>query len=181
MSSSGCHCVIWRLHYSCGIRLIMRRPFISSLLMIAYLVSQLAAVPHAHGAGTANQLFDHNARPHIHVSWIEHGDHSHDHHSHDGHSHHHDREGSQSSPTSSGSNSEHGSHDNDALYLPNDVGVSFPSKVVVSLDCLQSVSTLGTFAIANPVAISEPSVVAVSPGECRPDCPLYLALRALRI
>jgi hypothetical protein len=159
----------------------MLRRSLSIALILGYLASQLAAVPHAHGGSSENQSSGHNVRPHIHISSFNLFDHSHDRHSDDGHAHHHECDDSHSHSASSSSNAEHDDHDNDAVYLPNDTGFSLPSKSVVSLDCLQSVSTLAIAAIATPAARSEPSAVAYSPGECSLGCPLYLALRALRI
>jgi len=146
------------------------------VLMLGYLAGQLAVVPHAHGRCSENQPSDHNTRPHIHVAWFEHVGHSHD----DGRIHHHECDGSHSQSASSDSNAGHDGHDSDAVYLPNDIGVSLPSQSVTSLDSLQAVSMLA-LAVPTPTAISERLADANFAGECSPGCPLYLALRALRI
>jgi len=154
----------------------------SIVLTVGYLASQLAAVPHAHGQSGDSQPSDHSARPHFHVSWFGRHDHSHDDHSQDdGHTHHHERDGTHPQPPSSESNAGHDDHDSDAVYLPNDTGVSLPSKCVGSPDSLQVVSTLVIAAVNMPAAVSECLTDARPPDKCSPDCPLYLALRALRI
>lgn len=155
----------------------MARRCTTTLLMLACLTSQLVVVPHSHGASGENQPCDHNTRPHVHVSWFDHVDHSHD----VGHTHRHECDGSHSHPTSSDSNSGNDDHDSDAVYLPNDTGVSLPGKSVVSLENLLVVSTLAIAAIPTPQAISECLADANSSDKCGPACPLYLALRALRI
>jgi hypothetical protein len=152
------------------------------MLTVGYLAGQLAAVPHAHGQSGDSQPSDHSARPHVHFSWFDCHDHSHDDHSQDdGHTHHHERDGTDSQPPSSESNAGHDDHDSDAVYLPNDTGISLPSKSVGSPDSLQVVSTLVIAAVNMPAAVSECLAGARPPGKCSPDCPLYLALRALRI
>jgi hypothetical protein len=161
----------------------LRRGF-SIVLILGYLAGQLAAVPHAHGQGGENQPCDHNARPHIHihVSWFSHFGHFHDDHSHDDeHTHHHECGGSHSHPAFSDSNAGHDDHDNDAVYLASDTGVSLLSKRAESPDCLQFVSAQVIAATPTPAAIAEPWAIAYSPGEFSPRCPLYLALRTLRI
>jgi len=163
----------------------LRRGF-SIVLIFGYLAGQLAAVPHAHahahGQGGENQPRDHNARPHIHVSWFSHFDHSHDDHSHDDeHTHHHECGGSHSHPAVSDSNAGHDDHDNDAVYLPSDTGVSLASNSVALPDSHQVISMLAIAAIPSSLAISESWAVANSPDKCSPGRPLYLALRALRI
>jgi hypothetical protein len=145
--------------------------------MLGYLASQMATVPHAHGRCGENQPSDHNARHHVHVSWFEHDDHSHD----GGHSHHHECDEGNSQPPLSESNAEHDGHDSDAVYLPNDTGVSLASNSVVSLGSFQVVSTLAIAAVPTPTVFSESLAAAYSSDNCSSGCPLYLALRALRI
>jgi hypothetical protein len=138
---------------------------------MAYLASQLAIVPHAHGRSGEGQSSDHDARPHFHVSWFGHAEHD----------HHHDHVGGQSRPHSSEPDTDRGDHDSDAIYLPNDTGLSLPGQSFVAPDNLQVVSTLTVAAAPVPTANSNRVADAFFAGECSPGCPLYLALRALRI
>ena len=153
----------------------MPRRCTTSVLMMAYLASQLAAAPHAHGATGETQPSDHNARPHVHVGWFDHGDHAHD----DGHRHHHPCDENDSQPPGSKSHGGDRDHDSDAVYLPNEA-VAPSTKSAVSPASL-AVSTLGIIAsIAAPTA-SGYSASTIFPDKCSSGCPLYLALRALRI
>lgn len=154
----------------------MVRRYTNTLLMIAYLASQLATLPHAHGANSENQPCDHNARSHVHVSWFHHEDHSHEH--EDGHSDHHHCDGTHSQPAA---DTEPGDHDSDAVYLPNDTGFSLPTKTVATSDSFHLVTTLTIATVPVPMAISQFSSDAHLPDKCSAGCPLYLALRALRI
>jgi hypothetical protein len=156
--------------------IILRRG-LSIALMFAYLASQQAVVPHAHGGCSESQSSDHNTRPHFHVACFEHAGHSHD----DGHDHHPECDGCHSQSDLCGSTSGQDGHDSDAVYLPNDVGVSLPVKIVVAPDSLQVVSMLVIAATPAPTAISERLADVDMAGGWCPSCPLYLALRALRI
>ena len=155
----------------------MARRCTTTLLMMAYLASQLAMVPHAHGASGENQPCDHNARPHVHVACFDHVGHSHD----DGHTHHQECVDSNSLAAVSDTSTRQDDHDSDAVYLPNDPWGSLPTKSVASSGNLQVISTLVTAVAHTPTAISECLSDVNSPDECSPGCPLYLALRALRI
>jgi len=157
----------------------MARRYTNTFLIMAYLAGQLAAVPHAHGAGGENQPSDHNARPHFHVSWFEHGCHSHDH----GHTHDHDGDGdgSHSAPHSADSNTSHDGHDSDAVYLPNEIGTPSLGKSVNLLDSPELVSTLAIVAAPTATTALGFSTEAYFPEKCNSGCPLYLVLRALRI
>lgn len=157
----------------------MFRRCTSMLLIVAYVAGQLAAVPHAHGAGE-NQPSDHGARPHFHIAWFEHG-HSHaDGNAH--HHHHHDFDGSRSQPVSSTSATGSDGHDSDAIYLPNDTGKpSLASKIIVSLDNLPTNPILAVAVVIAPTAGSGQLWEAHFSGNCSQGTTLYLALRALRI
>jgi hypothetical protein len=155
----------------------MARRSTTSLIIVTYIAGQLAMVPHSHGAVGISQSSDHNASPHIHVSWFDRVDHSHD----DGHSHHHEHGSHHSHRTTSDADTVPVDHDSDAVYLPNEIGVSLSSKPVVSPDCLSFIATIVIDAAHTPMAQSESGLVALSLGECSPNFPIYLALRALRI
>ncbi len=154
----------------------------TTLLMMAYLTGQLVAVPHAHRASSDNQRSDHDARPHIHVTWFEPSDHFHsDHSADDGHSHHSEEDGGLSQFVSSAANKGHDDHDSNAVYLPNDPEAALPNKSIGSLDRLQVASMLALTGVPAPKAIPECLAEVNFPDHGSPSCPLYLALRALRI
>lgn len=155
----------------------MVRRYMSTLLLFAYLASQVAMVPHAHGAERGHQPSSQAERPHVHASWFEGVGHSHG----DGHTHHHKRDASRSQPTSSDANAGHEDHDDDAVYLQSDTTISLLSKSVTTPDILQVNVTALAAAVSVPIVVGECIADANLPGECSSDCPLYLALRALRI
>lgn len=161
----------------------MFRRILSSLLIVSYAVSQLAALPHAH----ASQAVGHNQRPHLHVGWLVsalagNGDSSPEHgHSHHGHSHSHSHEHAASVPSTpvepAGSD-----HDDDSVYLP---------YALVAAKEVRLAEQDGQFSRAVAVCpefsvLSAPSVASVpqptAPHECCGEhCALYLTLRTLRI
>ena len=146
--------------------------------MFGYLASQLATVPHVHGQSGKPQPSDHSARPHVHVAWFGHGNHSHDDHSRDdGHTHHHEWDGSRSQPFSSDPNAGHGDHDSDAVYFPNDTGASYPGKSVASLNSFDFLSTLALAAVPTSTTILNRAADAFLPDKCSSGCALFLALR----
>lgn len=147
----------------------------TTLLMMAYLASQLAAVPHAHGGG--GQPSDHNARSHVHVSWFAWLSHF-----PDRDTHHEECDACHSLPISSDLTGEHDGHDSDAVYLANETGTaSLVGKSVISLDSLQFVSMLAIAAAPMTSAICDCWAEASFPDKCSSGTPLYLTLRALRI
>ena len=156
----------------------MVRRCTTTLLMMVFLANQLAVVPHAHGDSSECRPSDHDARLHVHthVLCADHAEHSH----RGGHTHGRDCGESHSEPSRSESAPEH-DHDSDAVYLPNDTGGSLPAKSIVLPHSFQVVSTLAVAATLTPMAISESWAAADFPDKCSPGCPLYLALRALRI
>jgi hypothetical protein len=160
---------------------------LSIVLLICYPASQLAVVPHAHGSSGEFNPLEHNARPHFHVPWFACNDHGGHHHSHCDHSldtshtHPHTDKGSHAQPASSDENPGHGDHDSDAVYLPTDTGPAMFTKCVDSPDSLQIFSALtNALAVAPPPCISRQADDGY-PDACCLGCPLYLALRALRI
>jgi hypothetical protein len=153
----------------------MFRRFNTSLLMMAYFASQLAMVPHAHGT-SESQPCDHHARPHVHISWWSHGSHSHE----SGHSHQNDFDDSRSHSTSGDMPIER-DHDSDAIYLSNEAGVPSLGRIVVSQDNLPLLSALAIVDIALPTTTLRSWRYGDFPDNGKPSCPLYLALRALRI
>jgi len=98
----------------------MLRRCISTLVLIGFVASQLAAVPHAHAGLSPEAQRKHDAQPHVHVG------HSHGHsHSHGGHSN--EYAGDKPSPTKSAPPPEGTEHDANAVYLSG--GASAPITV----------------------------------------------------
>jgi len=177
----------------------MFRRCFTCLLMMAFLAGQLAVVPHAHGASRSNQPSDHDARPHVHLSWFEHADHQHDTehgHCHDGdqghrhhaeHSHHdaehgHHHDGTiQPNQASSDTDGEHEDHDGDAVYLAIDPGDLLLSQGVASPDLCAAATVLYVPTGYLVPATSRHLADGQPPDQCAPCCPLYLALRTLLI
>jgi hypothetical protein len=153
----------------------MFRRGVSLIVMLGFVTGQLGALPHAHGE--IGEPFDHNCRPHVHVSWFVHVGQCHD----SGRTHHHQADGTHSHLPACETTTEHDGHDSDAIYLSNDIRISLPIKSVASFDSLQVGSTLVVAAVPTPMAISECLADAYAPDKCCAGCPLYLALRALRI
>ena len=119
---------------------------------------------------TANSLPITIARPHIHVAWLAHGSHSHD----GEHCHHHNADGSHSHSPTPATETEQDDHDSDAVYLPNDIGVSLPTKSVTSLDNFEIISTLTIAVVPSTTSVTDCVTGPFFPGECSPACPLWL-------
>jgi hypothetical protein len=128
-----------------------------------------AGVWHAHAG--SNQPADHNARPHIHVG----------HRCHAGHSHHSDGDGSHSHSPASGTKSEQDEHDSDAVYLPSEIGATLLNKSVRPPDNDRVTATAAIALGLCTTPFVNASERAFLPDEFGPACPLYLALRGLRI
>ena len=151
----------------------MFRRSVSLIVLFAFTVSQLATIPHAHAE--SDEPFDHDARPHVHLSWFEHVDHHHD----DRHTHDHDSFHSQPAPSTV--NIEHDDHDSDAVYLANDIGDSLPTKTVASAHNFDVITSLAIPMAPLATSAGEHLIVPFFSANCSPGRPLYLALRTLRI
>src|SRR5215212_2833428 len=131
----------------------MARRSATTLLLIAYLASQMAAVPHAHGADCENQPADHDARPHFHISSAAQVGHSHPHadvhqHPHDHAELHHHEDKSNSVPANTfAAKNEQREHESNAVYFSEDFGVALHSKNIAPANNLDSVSSLAVVAI----------------------------------
>src|SRR4051794_12708655 len=112
-----------------------RRGF-SIFVLLAFTASQLAVTPHAHAE--AGKPVDHDALPHVHLSWFEQAGHCHD----DEYAHHHSADDSHSQPLFCKAGIEHDDHDSDAVYLSNDTGNSLATKSVAPLRNLEIVVAL---------------------------------------
>ena len=147
----------------------MKRRFLTAVLAIAYLAFQLAMVPHAHEAVAAAN----HGEAHIHVSWLG-GESTHSGHSHHGHSHQH--EGHSHAPIRPAEPE----HDSDAVYLTNDPGMTTVGKTVNVNDHLAFCPiTAVPMLLTSEITLC--SANTFSPENCKTHCPLYLALRTLRI
>jgi hypothetical protein len=159
----------------------MSRRIISSCVLAGFVVTQWAAMPHAHASDVSH---DHDQTPHVHVGHIH--DHGHSHkHSH-GHRHTHQQKAPKLAQTREltglgidSCRSNH--HDSSAIYLP-------VSSTTFSSDCSQ----VKSHSLASLLLLTvnyEP--VGLVPGfdenaryfayDTAASCPLYLALRTLRI
>ncbi len=100
----------------------MFRRYVTIVLILGYVASQMASLSHAHGSQPAG----HDERPHVHGSWITRllgiadeatnerdASHRHHDHSHGGHSHTHDRPQAPSVPTEPANPD----HDSTCIYL----------------------------------------------------------------
>lgn len=148
-----------------------RQRVLSAVLALLFLPFSVvsAGVRHAHAG--SNQPADHNARPHIHVG----------HSCHVGHPHHHDADGSHSRSPASETKSEPDDHDSDAVYLPSEIGATLLNKSVRPPDNNRVTATAAiAFALSTTTFVNA-SETAFFPDEFGPACPLYLALRGLRI
>ncbi|WP_425619023.1 hypothetical protein NA78x_002752 [Anatilimnocola sp. NA78] len=152
--------------------------------------SQLAAVPHAHGATSLEEQQNHDATPHFH--WFGHCQHchsdSHSHsHAHGEHGHHHHESPSEhedsdrQTPCPAGKAVD---HDADAIYL---VGGGTHSTLG-SISQVPSTQVL-LFALQTPVATSICGIEAKEvrglpwrpPDQVLDGSEIYLTLRTLRI
>lgn len=162
----------------------MFRKCLNSLLILGYLASQLAAIPHAHGEMTAAEQQAHAATPHFHCHGMGH---SHTH----SHECQHDHQGptkpgkdDDQRPTSITVSTDSGfNHDADAVFLPSGTSV-----VVSSLPDDLLLATSLDVASINIVSLSEIPTDHSSgrtwghTSDCLTDhSDLYLALRQLRI
>jgi hypothetical protein len=164
----------------------MFRRCVVIFVLVGFVASQLAAIPHAHGGHSPAEQSEHDARPHFHFGKCSH-DHGHDHAHGHGHCHHsHPREEtddeSQDQPLSdqAGGSLE---HDANAVYLI--AGSS--NTVVVKVQYGAAITDCIALAIAAPSALASPSASGDDPALFRPPDEdsggpkIFLTLRNLRI
>jgi hypothetical protein len=149
----------------------MNYRIITTFTLFAYLMGQWAVLPHAH----AEVDPAHSERPHFHVTLCG---------ANEGHTHDHHRDGNSDSQYPQHSHvpeSERG-HDCTAVYLPDEISsVSTTQKNVTPSDNLRPNEVLPVAsAIEFPSRVADFSNARIAEN-CCPGCPLYLALRALRI
>ena len=162
----------------------MFRKCLNSLLILGYLASQLAAIPHAHGGMSAAEQQEHAATPHFHCHGTGHS-----------HTHTHECQHDHQGPTKAGIDGEKKpvatstftasgfNHDADAVFLPSGISVVVSSQP----DNLLLATSLGVASI-NIVSLLEIPPDNSSGRTCGhiSDCltdnsDLYLTLRQLRI
>jgi hypothetical protein len=165
----------------------MFRRCVSLLLIVGMFASQLAAVPHAHGATSQEEQRKHDATPHFH--WFGYCQHCHSHshsHAHGKHGHHHHETASEhdnsdrQTPRPDGNSLD---HDADAIYLGGGTNCTMGSSTRVS-----STQVL-LIALQTPVATSICGIEAKEvrglpwrpPDQVLDDSETYLTLRTLRI
>ena len=147
------------------------------LLLTVYVASQLAVVPHAHGANGAAATSDHRATPHVHLGWLDGSDHAHE----QGQAHHHADHKTPTKPASE-SCTKSGEHDRDAFYLPDITQVPpTAAQRAVSTDSLVLHSSVANAVDLLSTTVHQNPTVATILGKCSSGCALYLALRTLRL
>lgn len=153
------------------------------VLVTAYLATQMALVPHAHDDSQHSP----EARPHVHVSWLD-GEHSHhaghthraSHIHHVDHAHHHGTEGEHvAAPQSEPANQP--DHESDAVYLSEETPTISSGPEFDVVNNLLVIATFSTVATISPTELSTAWAKPNFSDKCSPACPLYLALRTLRI
>jgi hypothetical protein len=163
----------------------MFRRSVSFLAIVSLFASQLAAIPHAHGATSPEEQRKHDETPHFH--WFGYCQHcqshshprgKHDHHHHDTSSKHGKSDGQ--APLPDGNSVDHAA---DAIYLGGGTNCTFGSSTQVSS------TQILLIALQSPVATSicgiEAKVVRGlpwrPPDQVLDDSETYLTLRTLRI
>jgi hypothetical protein len=161
----------------------MPRRVVSTLLIVAYVASQLAALPHAHGSQS-----EHDQRPYVHGGWLtstfaskRDSGHGHGHHHH-GHEHSHSHGNSADPVPLPPIDRTSGDHDDDCVYLPYALVATKLIRVAAEAGQFSQPVATSQF-VANsssPTAFSLPQQTALH--GCRGEhCALYLTLRTLRI
>lgn len=162
----------------------MLQRFLCAILLLGYVASQMAALPHAH----ASQPPGHSSRPHLHSGWfmgLAHEARVHHHrHSHDAGEHGHQHSPSRHDfelPSNVAFAAEPG-HDEDAVYVADAVQLG---KVRAHTNLTTQLEKSATTVIAPVVTPTEGQLFLWLPETAFPHrpggCALYLTLRTLRI
>ncbi len=169
----------------------MFRRGVSFLVLVGFLASQLAVMPHAHGSATPEEQQKHDAAPHFHCAWLGHSDHDH-HHGHSsaghGHSHHatqHEGGLKSSTDSSDGQSLTSGlrgaDHDADAIFVSEQAATASRSTdQLVSAWQLVGSAPLPT-CLGDVQSGLGPSPRWHPPDEVLDASDTYLTLRNLRI
>ena len=189
MANAGhCRSRVIAVHFKRKVSGFMFRGCVSLLVLIGFLASQLATIPHAHGAASAEEQRNHDATPHFHGNSPSHS------HSHSGrnHAHPHHTPAKPQSKTSADSSSgeltgrlagaDHrgAEHDADAIFVnaravdrssTTDRAASALQLAVLALPCAGSAAS----SIATPTLRWHPPDIVLDASDS------YLTLRNLRI
>ena len=147
------------------------------VLVTAYLATQMAMLPHAHEGDKAS----HETSPHVHVSWLD-GEHTHhaSHTHHENHAHHHGSEDEHdAAPQPEPANQQ--DHESDAVYLSEETPTISSGAEFDAISNLLAIATFSTVATISPTELSTAWAKPNFADKCSSACPLYLALRTLRI
>jgi hypothetical protein len=166
----------------------MFRGCVSLLVLVGFIASQLAVMPHAHGAASAEEQRNHDATPHFHWNSLSHS------HSHSGHNHAHphhtsakprsktsvDSTSDDSTTRLAGADQYYAEHDADAIFVnahavygsgSPDRAASVSQVAILALPCVGS----ATSPIATPTLRWHPPDIVLDASDS------YLTLRNLRI
>jgi hypothetical protein len=162
---------------------IMFRRCVSFLVIVGLLASQLAAIPHAHGAMSAEEQQKHDTTPHVH--FFAHGKHCHSHSHAHGHCHCHQSDKAQpasKSPNPRQPTRDGFDHDQTAIYLGAAEQLTLASNstsmVPVAIADLPSTVDATIYGFEGASVLSLPWH---PPDEVADDSQAYLTLRTLRI
>lgn len=147
----------------------------SIFVAIAYIAGQMLLLPHSHADNALSVPAKCHSTPHFHIGVACDHDHSHSHghsHSHSGESHDVQQDAHEDAPSQD--------HDSTAVYASCNPSDSLPVPATDwSADLLVDAGYIDTTSSLAGLSISPaPELYA---GESKPDQPLWLALRALRI
>lgn len=163
----------------------MLRRIVSTCVLIGFIASQWAAVPHMHAHET-DAKHGHTS-PHMHLSWFGSSTHMHGHEHGPGGTHHHQAAVPNDSSAATPSDQATGEddHDGDAVYLPGGVPRATTTSIAEALALKGQAAHLALLAY-DPGFAAELSATCCTasrrpPDERHPGCALYLTLRTLRI
>jgi hypothetical protein len=158
----------------------MFRRVVSLTLVPCLLLTQSAALGHAHGG---DEPAGHDARPHLHTAPTS--DDHHHHHGPGGHSHHHDADDAEPEPRSPDSPPSQPEHDADAVFVAaGDAVLAGRSQAVdetpPSILTWWLAAGVGPFAACSNRSAGRSAAHCHPPPPCSP-CPLYVRHLALLI
>jgi hypothetical protein len=161
----------------------MFRRILSTLLIVGYVASQVAALPHEH----ASQPAGHGARPHVHGDWLAGlvSDVPSDRHHRNGghhHAHSHSHPHTKTTPTPAPAAPLEPAHDHDCVYLPQPTtGLNEARPADDSGQFGDCIASLDEVAASADSLILDSARRCLSPHWLKGHCALYLTLRTLRI
>jgi hypothetical protein len=162
----------------------MFRRILTALLIVGYVASQMAALPHAHAAEPAG----HGGRAHVHGDWLTRlagnntPSHSHHHAKGAGHHHGHSRSQGNSTPAPEPAAPFEPAHDDDCVYLPElatGLNQVRPADELCQLgDSIAYIDEAAASAESFRLGVARRHL---PPYKLVGHCALYLTLRILRI